>query len=324
MYVKQHKHLLRNVSQNSSANRPKKSTQIGMNSSVRNSMESSRARRSSLLMAALLAPAFLLVAAVVVIPTLLSIVDSVQNGGRLTLANYASFALEEPYLHILTTTLTIALVVTVLCVAISAPVAAFLAAQEPRRSALLLALIGASLWISVLVRIYSWQVLLARNGPINLLLQSANLTDQPIPFLYTREAVILSMIQFLVPYATLMMYAGMRRVDWEMVTAARTLGARFGTVFMEVYWPQVRFSVTTAGLVVFMIATSFFVSPALLGGPSETMLAMQMYSDLVNRYETGMAPTTGVVLTVILLVVAWVVLRLGGTSFRRLASDLDK
>ena len=295
-----------------------------MNSSARNPSESSRARRSSILMVALLAPAILLVTAVVVVPTLMSIVDSLKNNEHWTLANYASFVFDEPYLHILITTLTIASVVTILCVVISMPVAAFLAAQEQRRSALLLALIGASLWISVLVRIYSWQVLLARNGPINMLLQTASLTEEPIPFLYTRGAVILSMVQFLVPYATLMMYAGMRRVDWEMVTAARTLGARLGTVFMEVYWPQVRFSVSTAGLVVFMIATSFFVSPALLGGPSETMLAMQMYSDLVNRYETGMAPTTGVILTAILILIAWAVLRMGGTSFRRLASDLDK
>ena len=283
-----------------------------------------RARRNSLLMMALIAPAFLLVVATVLAPTLIAIVDSVQHNDRWTLSNYAGFVFDAPYLRLLATTLTIATVVTVLCVAISAPVAGFLAAQDQRKGAILLALIGASLWISVLVRIYSWQVLLARNGPLNQLLLALGLSDEPLSLLYTRGAVIVSMVQFLVPYATMMMYAGMRRVDWEMVTAARTLGAGLGTVFKEIYWPQIRFSVTTAGLVVFMIATSFFVSPALLGGPGETMLAMQMYSDLVNRYETGMAPTTGVVLTVLLLTVAWGVLRMGGTSFRRLAADLDK
>jgi putative spermidine/putrescine transport system permease protein len=207
---------------------------------------------------------------------------------------------------------------------ICAPAAAFLARQDAKLAAVLLALVGASLWVSVLVRIYSWQVFLAKAGPLNFLLIWTGATEQPLPLLFTRGAVVVSMVQFLVPYALMMLYAGSRRVDWDLVTAARSLGAGAWTVFSEVYWPQVRFAVVTTALVVFMIATSFFVSPAILGGPRDIMLGMQMHSDLVNRYETGMAPTTGVVLTLLLLVVAWISLRLGGTSFRRLATDLAR
>ncbi len=282
------------------------------------------ARRLRLLVLLLLTPAVALVFASVVMPTLIAVVDSFQHEGRWTLANYASFVVEAPYLRVLGNTLSIALIVTGLCIGLSAPAAAFLAAQDQRAAALLLALLGASLWISVLVRIYSWQVLLARVGPINQILQALGVTSEPIPFLYTRGAVVVSMVQFLIPYATMMMYAGMRRVDWELVTAARTLGASLGTVFTQIYWPQVRFAVVSSALVVFMIATSFFVSPAILGGPRDIMIGMQMHSDLVNRYESGMAATTGVILTAILLLVAWGALRLGGTSFRRLATALGR
>ena len=61
--------------------------------------------------------------------------------------------------------------------------------------------------------------------------------------------VLAAMVQFMVPYAVILMVAGMRRIDWELITAARTLGARTGTVFRHVYWPQVRTSVvmTAAG-----------------------------------------------------------------------------
>ena len=282
------------------------------------------ARRLRLLVLLLLAPAVALVFASVVMPTLIAVVDSFQHEGRWTLANYASFVVEAPYLRVLANTLSIAVIVTGLCIGLSAPAAAFLAAQDQRAAALLLALLGASLWISVLVRIYSWQVLLARVGPINQILQALGVTSEPIPFLYTRGAVVVSMVQFLIPYATMMMYAGMRRVDWELVTAARTLGASLATVFTQIYWPQVRFAVVSSALVVFMIATSFFVSPAILGGPRDIMIGMQMHSDLVNRYESGMAATTGVILTAILLLVAWGALRLGGTSFRRLATALNR
>lgn len=282
------------------------------------------ARRLRSLVLLLLAPAVALVFASVVMPTLIALVDSFQHDGRWTLANYASFVLEAPYLRVLSNTLVIAVIVTGACIALSAPAAAFLAAQDQRAAALLLGLLAASLWISVLVRIYSWQVLLARVGPINQILQALGITSEPVPFLYTRGAVVVSMVQFLIPYATMMMYAGMRRVDWELVTAARTLAAPLHVVFTQIYWPQVRFAVVSAALVVFMIATSFFVSPAILGGPRDIMIGMQMHSDLVNRYESGMAATTGVILTLILLLVAWIALRVGGTSFRRLATALGR
>lgn len=281
-----------------------------------------RERRATWALALLVGPAVLLVGATVLVPTAMAFVDSFRHDGVWGFVNYVSFVRDAPYLRILGNTLLIAAVVTAACLLLCAPAAAFLATQNQRAAAIVLALVAASLWVSVLVRIYSWQVFLAKAGPLNNLLQWAGMTDRPLPLLFTRGAVVVSMVQFLLPYALMMLYAGMRRVDWELVTAARSLGARGWTVFAEIYWPQVRFSVVTTALVVFMIATSFFVSPALLGGPRDTMLGMQMHSDLVNRYETGMSPTTGVVLTVLLLLVSWVGLHAGGTSFRRLARDI--
>jgi ABC-type spermidine/putrescine transport system permease subunit I len=116
----------------------------------------------------------------------------------------------------------------------------------------------------------------------------------------------------------------MRKVDWELVVAARTLGARLPKVVSDVYWPQVRFSFVMTGLIVFVISSSFFVAPALLGGPGETMLGIQMKSDLVNRYDSGMAATTGTALTIILLIVAWIALKLSGGSFRRVAEEVAR
>ncbi len=297
-------------------------TRVQVEAAIDAGPRSTRAARRRLLQISLLAPAVLLVAACVVAPTLMALVDSLKNAGQWTLTNYATFATRAPYPQVLTNTLVIAGLVTVITVVMTAPLSAFLATRDNRAAAIVLGLIAASMWISILVKIYAWQVVLARLGPLNYLLASAGLASEPVPFLYTRGAVVLSMVQFLVPYAAMMMYAGMKRVDWDLIIASRTLGARTWTVFRQVYWPQVRFSVVTAGLVVFMVATSFYVAPALLGGPREVMVGMQMHSDLVNRYDSGMAATTGVVLTALLLTVAWVTLRLAGVSFARAADEL--
>ena len=272
----------------------------------------------------LIAPALLLVTAAVLAPTLIALVDSFQSEGKWTLANYAEFFLNAPYPQVLLNTLTIALIVTVVSLAAAAPVSAFLARQRSAVAGVAFGVIAASLWVPILVKTYSWEVLLAKLGPINAVLVGAGVIDQPVPFLYTRLAVVLAMTQVMIPYAATILFAGMRRVDWELVVAARTLGAGVWMVFSRVYWPQVRFTVVMAALVVFVVASSFFVTPALLGGPHEIMLGMQMHTDLVNRYESGMAATTGTILTVILTIAAWLALKASGASFRRAATELTR
>jgi ABC-type spermidine/putrescine transport system permease subunit I len=282
-----------------------------------------RARRG-LARAWLVAPAMLLVSAAVLAPTFIALIDSFQSEGKWTAANYGEFFLNAPYPQVLLNTLIVALIVTGVSLAAAAPVSAFLARQRLQVAGVAFGVIAASLWVPILVKTYSWEVLLAKAGPINALLLHAGVVDQPVPLLYTRLAVVLAMTQVMIPYATTILFAGMRRVDWELIVAARTLGASTWMVFAEVYWPQVRFTVVMASLVVFVVASSFFVTPALLGGPREIMLGMQMHSDLVNRYDSGMAATAGVVLTAILTLAAWLALKASGASFRRAATELAR
>src|SRR5262245_30401279 len=120
--------------------------------------------RQQLVRVLLIGPAVLLVAVVVVAPTLIALVDSFQSEGVWTLGNYAAFALKPPYPQVLFNTLVIAFVVTLISMIIAAPAASFIARQQGRIAAVVLSLIGSSLWISILVKVYSWQVLLAKIG----------------------------------------------------------------------------------------------------------------------------------------------------------------
>jgi ABC-type spermidine/putrescine transport system permease subunit I len=276
----------------------------------------------SVLRALLIAPACLLVAGFIVVPTVVAALDSFAREDHYTLGNYVDLLTSPPYPQVLWNTLAISLWVTLVSMALGAPTAAFLATWRTRAGTALLTIIGASLWISILVKVYAWQVLLAKRGPVNELLAALGVMDEPVPFLFTRGAVLISMIQFMLPYAVILMVTGMRRIDWDLIVAARTLGARAPTVFGHVYWPQVRATVVLTALVVFVVSTSFFVAPALLGGPGDVMAGMQMKSDLVNRYDSGMAATLGTGLMVVLLVVSWTAIKLSGQSFHRLAHEL--
>lgn len=272
--------------------------------------------------AILMAPAVLLVFAFVVAPTFMALVDSFRNEGEWTLGNYLYVLTEPPYPRVLLNTLAIAALTTLLSMGLAFPAAAFVASRSAGAVGVVVTLLAITLSISVLVKIFAWQVLLARDGPINAGLLGTGLVTQPVPMLFTRSSVVVAMVQIMAPYACLLLIAGMRRIDRDLLVAARTLGARSLVLFRDVYWPQVRFSVVMTTLIVFIGSSGFFVAPALIGGPGETMLGMKMQSDLVNQYDSGLAATTGVLLTLFLLALTFAALRLSGRSFRHMATEL--
>ncbi len=272
----------------------------------------------------LMAPACLFVFAFVIAPIGIALIDSFSNEGTWTLGNYVHVLTEPPYPRVLLNTLVIATLTTLLSMAVAFPAAVFVASRSGRAVGIVVSLLAITLSISVLVKIFAWQVLLARNGLINGALLGAGIITDPLLMLYTRASVVVAMVQIMAPYACLLMIAGMRRIDRDLMTAARTLGARSLRLFRDVYWSQVRFCVVMTTLIIFIGSSGFFVAPALVGGPGEIMLGMKMQSDLVNQYESGLAATTGILLTAFLLAVTFIALRLSGRSFRNVAEELAR
>ena len=96
------------------------------------------------------------------------------------------------------------------------------------------------LWISVLVRTFSWMLLLERNGPINRVLMGAGLTEQPLPLLFNTAGVTIGMTHVLLPYAVLPIYAALARIDPALMRASEGLGASRLTTFRRVLLPLSR------------------------------------------------------------------------------------
>ena len=272
----------------------------------------------------LLAPAVVLTVLIVFVPLLMALGESVGFDDGWSLEAFRTVLTQSPYPIVLKNTFVIAGIVTFFALLLAAPAAAFIARQSSRTSGVLLALIVASLWISVLVKMFAWQVVLGRLGPLNDLLRFIGLTDAPISMLYTRGAVVISMVHFMIPHACILLVAAMRRVDWEIIIAASTLGAKAGLIFREAYWPQIRLSFIMTALIVFVLSSAFFVAPALLGGPGETMIGMQMKSDLSTRYDSGLPAATGILLTLSVILVSGIAVLMTGGSFRKATRELAK
>lgn len=224
----------------------------------------------------LVLPAVALVGVLVVAPLVRVAAGSFADGA----AAYPRVLGSGSFRASLLATLELSATVTVLCLVLGYPVAYLLATTGRRRAQALLLAVLLCFWTSVLVRTYVWTVILGRNGVVNELLVGAGVLDEPAELIFSRFSVVVGMTHYLLPYMILTLYAGMRGIDDRLVPAARTLGAgavrSFGTIFLPLSRPAVFAGCT----MVFVLATGFFIMPALLGGPRDATLSVYIERQL--------------------------------------------
>jgi len=248
----------------------------------------------------LLLPAMLLLLFTFLLPLfrLLSLSFS-EDGG--VLAPYERLIGDAVYLHVFANTLTIAFSTTLISLIISYPLAMILVGLSPGWRAVLFGCILLPLWISVLVRTFSWLLILERNGPINRVLAAAGLS--PVDILFTPPAVIIGMVHVLMPYAILPIYAALVRIDPALLRASDGLGATRLTTFIRVMLPLSARGVITAATFVFLLSLGFFVTPAVLGGARSTNLAMLIDSFVNEQLVWPLAAAASMILLVSCLAV---------------------
>ncbi|KAA0912346.1 ABC transporter permease [Aquicoccus porphyridii] len=202
------------------------------------------------------------------------------------------------YLDVMWRTIRVSLTVAVLCTLIGYPVAFFINLQPRRRQTLLLFLILIPMWMSILIRTYAWIVILGRDGLVNQMLAMLGLATEPMQMLYTSGAVLAAMVQILLPIQILTCYAAMTEIDFDLIRAARVLGARPRQALARVFLPLSLDGTLTGLVIVFMLSMGFFITPALLGGRQDTMIA-NLIEFQVQRLNWSFAAALGVVLLVL-------------------------
>ncbi|ESY90441.1 hypothetical protein X741_27210 [Mesorhizobium sp. LNHC229A00] len=170
-------------------------------------------------------------------------------------------------------TILISLVVTGLTIVIGYPVAYVIANSSGRTAAVLLFFILLPFWTSLLVRTMSWIVFLQTNGVLNNALAGTGLISEPLPLLYTRMATIIAMIQIQLPFTVLPMISVMRAIPANQVKAARSLGAGPLLAHATIFLPQAVPGIAAGGLLTFVLCLGFYLTPALVGGPSDQMVS---------------------------------------------------
>jgi putative spermidine/putrescine transport system permease protein len=210
--------------------------------------------------------------------------------GTFTLEHYERLLTAPVYFTVLRNTFEIAGWTTLLCILGGYPIAYLLATTTNNARNTLILWVLLPFWTSFLVRTFAWIVLLGRRGAINSFLESAGLIEAPLALLFNMTGVMIGMVHALMPLAVLTMVSVMDTIDRNLLPAASTLGARGGQAFWRIYFPLSLPGVAAAGLLVFITALGFFITPALLGSPRQTMITqvvIQQVEEMLNYPFAG-------------------------------------
>jgi len=217
--------------------------------------------------------------------------------------HYARIVDVNVYRRVLFNTFSIALLVTLLSIALSYPLAYLLATVSENVRKLLFMLVLLPFWTSALVRTTAWIVLLQRNGVLNDLLASAGLIEAPMAFVYNLSGVLIGMTHVLMPFVVLPLYAAFRAVDRSLIDAAEGLGAGPWSIGRRIILPLTMPGVIAGGTIVFMSAIGYYITPALMGGPGQQMIAMLIADNINRTLNWGLAAALSVVLLAATLIV---------------------
>jgi spermidine/putrescine transport system permease protein len=211
-------------------------------------------------------------------------------------------------------TLLVGISTGVLCTALGFLFAYAARFKAGRHGDLLMMATLVTLFGGYLVKIYAWKSILGVDGLLNQALMLTGLVDAPLTFLiYSRGAVIVALVHFLLPFAILPIYASLRNVSDISLEAAQDLGASSTQLLTRVILPQIQAGLFSAFAFCFLLAAGDYVTPMLLGGSSGSMLGQFVLMEFSSRFNwpAGSAMSFG------LLFLCFAVLGVAGYLMRR-------
>lgn len=256
----------------------------------------------------LLLPALVLFVAFFLVPLGVLVVNSFHDYSRLTgiipeftVKNYARILGDSFYVEIALRTLRLAFVTSIVTLLIGYPIALYLTVATPRQRAWIILLVLSPLLVSVIVRTFGWLILLGSNGLVDNALQAVGLPG--VTLLHTEAAVVAGLANVLLPFLVLSVATSLQAIDPAVPLAAASLGASPWRAFRTVTVPLSLPGVLSGLLIVFSLASSSFVTPALLGGSHYKVLSTMVYQQAMVLQNWPFAAAFAVTLVLIVFVV---------------------
>jgi len=219
--------------------------------------------------------------------------------------NYAKFFEDFFYPKVLIRTIRVALETVILCLMMGYIPAYFFYRTRSRFRPFLMLLIMLPFWVSFIIRTLSWINILGDTGLVNHLLMRIGLINAPLGMLYNEGAVLLGLIQYLLPFMILNVYVSLEGIDKSLTEAARSLGCTEWQAFKEVTLPLSLPGVSAGCLLVFVLTAGTYLPPMILGGPGNDMIANLIFKRVIGTLDWPFGSAISVILLGILIVIIY-------------------
>ena len=211
-------------------------------------------------------------------------------------------------------TFKVSILVTFFCLMLGYPIAYLLATLPLKYSNLLMICVLLPFWTSLLVRIVVWMVILQQKGVFNNLMVISGLIadENRWQLMYNQTGTIIVMTQILLPFMVLPLYSVMKTISPNYMRAALNLGASPLHAFWKIYMPNSVPGISAGGMLVFVIAIGYFITPELVGGKDGQMIGNWIGYHLKTTLNWGLSAALGGILLAIMTVLYWVYNKLVG------------
>lgn len=273
----------------------------------------------------LVSPALLWIIFIVLLPNIFLVSYSLWKNELGTIThvwnfhNYSTLFSSDVFTTLLKRTLLIAVVSTTCATLIAYPLAYVVVTKFGRYKAIAALLIIIPLWVSYLMRVFAWKIILGEHGVLNGLLESLGIINKPsTAFLYSTSTVILTLTYVAIPYIFLSSYTALDRVPKHYFEASSDCGASAWRTFRHVVWPLTRPGVAVGFAIGFVLTFGDYVTPQMVGGLSGTMLG----SIVLQSFGTANNWPQGAAIGVTIIAAGLLVLALI-SFFTRLEAEIE-
>jgi len=228
-----------------------------------------------------------------------------------SLSNYSNFFQEPIYWLTFARTAVFSIMVTAITFLIALPVAFFITkVVKVRYKGSLTLLLLLPFWVSELVRVYGWMILLRESGVINHFLLKLGILHKPIEMLYHDVTMVMGLVYTSMLFMVVPLISVLDSLDDSLIEAAYDLGANMGSIVLKIIIPHAMPGIVSGSIVVFMLTLGNYLTPNLMGGKNSLWFTEQIYNQFIASFNWNQGSAFGFLLLILSSIVIWIGLKL--------------
>jgi spermidine/putrescine transport system permease protein len=226
-------------------------------------------------------------------------------------SNYMAFFQEPIYWLTFVRTAVYSIMVTLMTFIVAMPVAFYITkVVAPRFQGFLMMLLLMPFWVSELVRVYGWMILLRESGVINHFLTRLGILNQPIEMLYNDVTMVMGLVYTSMLFMAVPLVSVLESLDDSLIEAACDLGANMGTILFRIVIPHAMPGIVSGSIVVFMLTLGNYLTPNMIGGKNALWFTEQIYNQFIASFNWNQGSAFGFLLLILSSLVIWAGLKL--------------